>query len=81
MTAAGDVVELVAEVAVADVLGPECEGELQEEADGGEEEDEQKRAASREESEGGQQREAVGHLNLLRSLSNRLNGESAVDST
>ena len=42
MTAAGDVVELVAEVAVADVLGPECEGELQEELDGGEEEGEPK---------------------------------------
>ena len=42
MTAAGDVVELVAEVAVADVLGPECEGELQGELDGGEEEGEPK---------------------------------------
>ena len=42
MTAAGDVVELVAEVAVADVLGPECKGELQEELDGGEEEGEPK---------------------------------------
>jgi hypothetical protein len=42
MTAAGDVVELVAEVAVADVLGPECQGELQEELDGGEEEGEPK---------------------------------------
>jgi hypothetical protein len=42
MTAAGDVVELVAEVAVADVLGPECEGELQEELDAGEEEGEPK---------------------------------------
>ena len=42
MTAAGDVVELVAEVAVADVLGPECQGELQEELEGGEEEGEPK---------------------------------------
>ena len=42
MTAAGDVVELVAEVAVADVLGPEREGELHEELDAGEEEGEPK---------------------------------------
>jgi len=42
MTAAGDVVELVAEVAVADVLGPEREGELEEELGGGEEEGEPK---------------------------------------
>jgi hypothetical protein len=42
MTAAGDVVELVAEVAVADVLGPEREAELQEELDAGEEEGETK---------------------------------------
>jgi hypothetical protein len=42
MTAAGDVVELVAEVAVADVLRPEREGELQEKLDGGEEEGEPK---------------------------------------
>jgi hypothetical protein len=42
MTAAGDVVKLVAEVAVADVLSPEREGELQEELDAGEEEGEPK---------------------------------------
>jgi hypothetical protein len=38
MTAAGDVVKLVAEVAVADVLGPEREAELKKEFDDGEEE-------------------------------------------
>jgi hypothetical protein len=42
MMAAGEVVELVAEVAVADVLGPERKGELQEELDAGEEEGEPK---------------------------------------
>jgi hypothetical protein len=42
MTAAGDVVKLVAEVAVADVLSPEREGELQEELDASEEEGEPK---------------------------------------
>ena len=52
MTAAGDVVELVAEVAVADVLRPEREGELQEKLDGGEEEGEP-RAARRERSQMG----------------------------
>ena len=36
VVAAGDVVELVAEVAVAEVLGVEREGKLQEELDGGE---------------------------------------------
>jgi hypothetical protein len=44
MTAAGDVnlVKLVAEVAVADVLGPEREGEVKKELDAGEEEGEPK---------------------------------------
>ena len=42
MTAAGDVVELVAKVAVADVLGPDCEGELQQELDAGEDQGEPK---------------------------------------
>ena len=42
MTAAGDVVELVAEVAVADVLSPKCERELQKQLDAREEEREPK---------------------------------------
>jgi hypothetical protein len=42
MMAARDVVELIAEVAVANVLAPEREGELQEELDAGEEEGETK---------------------------------------
>jgi hypothetical protein len=37
MTAARDVVELIAEVAVANVLAPEREGELQDELDRSEE--------------------------------------------
>jgi hypothetical protein len=40
-----------------------------------------RRAASREESGERTTLELIGHNNLLRSLSNRLNAESAVDST
>jgi len=78
MTAAGDVVELAAEVAVADVLGPECEGRRSLMAA---KRRASRRAASREESGEWTMLELIGHNNLLRSLSNRLNAESAVDST
>jgi hypothetical protein len=47
MMAASDVIKLVAEVAVADVLGPEREGELQDELDGSEEQREPKGRSQR----------------------------------